>query len=211
MTALTAYQRIVVQGLGPGSEIWQTGVTTVALSPLVDQPALQSYCNTLEPMFNTWWNSCKVSAYPLYKYTGINAYQYQWPNTKAQFQAQTLRAAVAGTGAAGGCPIDTACVVSIRSAVPGRSARGRMYVPFHKAMDALTGLIIPADAAVIGTATKALFAAIVGGSTGAPIVASRTHGTWYPPTSLVTDNKPDVQRRRENRLAPGTIQVLPFP
>jgi hypothetical protein len=42
-------------------------------------------------------------------------------------------------------------------------------------------------------------------------VVSRTTGQWYPPTNIDTDNKPDVQRRRENRLLPSHTQVLAFP
>jgi hypothetical protein len=44
-----------------------------------------------------------------------------------------------------------------------------------------------------------------------PVVVSRTHHTWQPLASIITDNKPDVQRRRENKLAASSVQVLSFP
>jgi hypothetical protein len=51
----------------------------------------------------------------------------------------------------------------------------------------------------------------VGSTIGAPAVVSRHLHQWFPPSAIDTDNKPDVQRRRENRLVPTSTQVLAFP
>lgn len=211
LVALADYQKIVIQGKGPGSEIWQTGFATVVTTPITSQAGLQSYSNTLEPFVNTWWTSVKPHVAPLYSYLGIAVYQYQAPSTTAQFQAQTTRAAVPGTIVGSIIPIDTACVVSLRTAVPGRSTRGRMYVPCHDLVQATDGCWASSVNTAIGTATKTLFNAILGGSTGGVAVVSRTHNSYQLLTGLVTDNKPDVQRRRENRLAASNTQVLTFP
>lgn len=211
MAALTTYQRFVIKGTGPGSEIWQTGFSTTCTTQPVDQPALQALLNTIGPFIDTWWTSVKAHCYALYSYTGASAYQYVDPSTSAQFQADRTVTPVPGTLTTSGAPIDTALVVSLRSATPGRSGRGRMYVPFHEPVAFGAGLYAGTTSALIGTATKALFSSITGGSVAAPIVVSRTKHQWYPITELVTDNKPDVQRRRENKLSPSSIQVLAFP
>ena len=86
-----------------------------------------------------------------------------------------------------------------------------MYVPCHMPVGFADGCYAAADTNAIGTATKALFTAILGGSTGGVVVVSRTHSIYSLVSALDTDNKPDVQRRRENRLRPSTTQVLAFP
>jgi hypothetical protein len=86
-----------------------------------------------------------------------------------------------------------------------------MYVPFHDAVTFGTGMWSGTQTGLIGTATKTMFSSIAGGSSAVPVVASRTTHQWYGVASIVTDNKPDVQRRRENKLLPSATQVLAFP
>lgn len=211
MSNLTTFQKVVIKGTGPGSEIWQTGFTTAAITPPTTQAALQTDCNAISAFVTTFWNSIKATIFSCYSLTEVDMYQYIWPATKAQFQAQTILTPNAGSLVAAGSPIDTALVVSIRSAVPGRSGRGRMYLPYHSTCANASGLVTGTPYNTYGTAVKTLFTSVAGYSSYAPIVPSRTHGTWQPPSSIVTDNKPDVQRRRENRLLPTAVQVLAFP
>ena len=211
MSALTTFQRVVIKGVGPGSEIFQTGFSTAAVTPPSSQAALQTDCNAISAFVTTMWNAIKGTIYTSYQLTEVDMYQYVWPATTAQFQAQTLLTANPGTAAASGSPIDTALVVSIRSAVPGRSGRGRMYLPWHGTIAAATGLVVGTPYTTFATAVKALFTSVAGYSSYVPIVASRTHGTWQPPTAILCDNKPDVQRRRENRLLPTATTNLAFP
>lgn len=211
MPALGAYQRIVIKGVGPGSEIWQTSFATVVTSAITDQPGLQAYLNTVVPFIATWWTAVKANCYAVYKWTDVLAYQYQSGNTSAQFQAEAVQTPVAGTLASAASPIDTACVVSLRTAVPGRRTRGRMYVPCHASVQPADGNWAAAVPNALGTATKAMFNSITGGTIGGPVVVSRTGNTYQVVTGLVTDSKPDVQRRRENRLAASTTQVLTLP
>ena len=211
MANLTTFQRVVIKGIGPGSEIFQTGFTTAAITPPSSQAALQTDCNAIAAFCTTLWNAIKASIYTSYSFTEVDMYQYVWPSTVAQFQAQTLLTANPGTLAVNGSPIDTALVVSLRSQVPGRSGRGRMYLPYHGGCLPASGLTSGTPYTTYATAVKALFTSVAGYSSYAPIVASRTHGTWQPPSAILCDNKPDVQRRRENRLLPSATTNLAFP
>lgn len=211
MAALTTFQRFVFKGTGPGSEIFQSGFTTAAITPPSSQAALQTDCNAISAFVTTMWNAIKASIYTSYTLTEVDAYQYVWPSTTAQFQAQTLLTANPGTLATAASPIDTALVVSIRSAVPGRSGRGRMYLPYHGLCLAASGMTSGTPYTTYATAVKALFTSVAGYSSYAPIVASRTHGTWQPPSAILCDNKPDVQRRRVDRLLPTATTNLAFP
>jgi hypothetical protein len=126
-------------------------------------------------------------------------------------QAQVILTANPGTLAGASSPIDTCCVVSIRSAQPGRSGRNRLYVPCHTTVGPTDGCFGSAAQNTLGTATKALFTSVAGYSTYVPVVLSRTKNAWFAPSNIDTDNKPDVQRRRENKLIPTATQVLAFP
>lgn len=211
MPALATYQRVVIKGTGPNSEIWQTGFATAAVTPPTTQAQLQTDCTAIAGFVTTWWTAIKGLIYSSYSLTEVDMYQYVAPSRVATLQAQSVLTAAPGTNAATGSPIDTACVVSIRSAVPGRSHRGRMYVPCHSGVAPASGMFTGTPNTTIGTATKAMFTSVAGYSSYVPVVVSRTHNTWDAVASLITDNKPDVQRRRENKLIPGNIQVLAFP
>lgn len=212
MGDLLQYDRLAITGRGPGAEIWQTSIGLVAVgSGPGTQAALQAQANMIEPLVNTWWTSVKTKVDPSYSYTGISIYQYIAPVTVAQLQARVDRTAVPGTLANGGCPIDTAMVHTLGTGIPGRSTRGRMYVPYHDACVVGTGLWPTAQPATWAGFLKTLLNGITGGSAFVPVVISRTHGTQNPITSIKVDNKPDVQRRRENRLNASATAVVSVP
>lgn len=211
MTTLGTYQRVVIKGTGIGSEVWQTGFWTVAGTPASTSAQLATDCAAIAAFVTTWFNAIKASVYSSFALTEVDMYQYIAPATTASLQAQSILTANPGTMASGGSPIDSCCVVSIRSAQPGRSGRNRLYVPFHGQAAVANGCFTSTATDAVGTATKALFTSVAGYSTYVPVVVSRTKNSWYQPTNIDTDNKPDVQRRRENKLLPTHTQVLAFP
>lgn len=211
MSALTTWARIVMQGLGPGAEIWQTGLSVIAAPLPGTQAALQTDCNALEPFFNTFWGSLKSHIYSSFSYTGVKMYAYSGAATRATLQAQTLRTAVAGTLVANSSPIDTSLVASLRTAVPGRSGRGRMYLPCHDVCQPTSGNFVGTASADYALAVKTLANAIAGYSSYAVAVVSRTTSNWELVRQVIADNRPDVQRRRENKIIPSIVssQVIP--
>lgn len=211
MPGLTAYQRFVISGTGPGSEIWQTGFSTIATTAITSQAGLQSAVNSVAPFVNTFWTSLKPNLYPLYSIKALTAYQYVYPSNHAQYQAQATLTVSTGTQAVNAAPVDTCLVVSLRTAVPGRRTRGRMYIPCHAPAQTTDGCISSTVSTAIGTAVKTMLASVFTSTSLAPVVVSRTGGTYETITGQVTDNKPDVQRRRENRLAATNVQVLTIP
>lgn len=211
MTTLGTYQRVVIKGTGIGSEVWQTGFWTVAGTPPSTQAQLSTDCVAISAFVTTWFNAIKTLVYTSFALTEVDMYQYVSPATTASLQAQNIMTANAGTLAGASSPVDSCCVVSIRSATPGRSGRNRMYAPCHTSVTPTTGCFGSSAQNTIGTATKALFTSVAGYSTYVPVVLSRTKNAWYQPTNIDTDNKPDVQRRRENKLLPTATQVLAFP
>jgi hypothetical protein len=109
-------------------------------------------------------------------------------------------AAVTATGLGGtGLPKQTACVLTLRTALANRSGRGRMYFP-------CTGGVMTTGGKITTTARDALvdamgnwFASFTTG-TIYPVVASQTHTSFQKVTSVDADNLPDTQRGRRGKL-----------
>lgn len=140
----------------------------------------------------------------------------QWNATRLYYYPANTRVAslvseynitpIPGTGTAN-LPKETSLVVSLRTSVPGRSGRGRMYFPACGNSLNSVGLINPLDsthglAAALLTAFNALNAAAIN-----PIVASFSKSNYHAVRTLVIDNKPDTQRRRQDKLEPTDVHV----
>jgi len=207
MSVLAQFQKVVLHGTGPGSELWQTGFCVVSSSPPISQASLQVQCDALVSPVTTWWNAIKGKISTAYTLQGISMYAYSFPTPTALFQAESAAIASPGTLTGTGSPIDTCLVVSLRTGIPGRSQRGRMYLPCHEGATVTTGMLASATATLYNTSTKALFDTANTLTTNKVVVVSRTHGSYETVKSLVADNKPDVQRRRENRLAPAATDI----
>lgn len=198
--------RLTVKGTGPGSEIWITGCWLATSAPVADAAALSGFLSVWATAFGTWVTAIKPFWYPSYIWTELHAYYYEHSGVSADFAASAAVTPTPGTVAGNGSPIDTCLVMSLRSNFVGRSHRGRMYLPYHKAATT-TGLIaIPGDATTAATATAALLTSLHSG-TFTPVIMSRTLAATTPVTSVVADERPDVQRRRVNRLSTGTSHI----
>ena len=115
---------------------------------------------------------------------------------------------VAGTGSVT-MPGYVARVVSLLTDQPGRSRRGRIYLPSTGAgVNSGTGLFASVSGAMTNLATILGSTSgyqstgyFFGGSEVAELcVVSSTHGYTTSVTSLRCDNKPDTQHGRENKL-----------
>lgn len=116
----------------------------------------------------------------------------------------------AGSGSAPQ-PVYVARCVTLLSASPGRSKRGRAYLPWTgQAPSATTGLWGSGSGPLTGLKDAidaiALAAAhLTGTSQMNCVVMSGTHGLATDVVSLRMDNKPDTQRGRERSIA-ATLQ-----
>lgn len=210
MPALSTSQRVVIRGLSPQGEVWQTSFGMVGATP-ADQAALQSLSDQVEPYVNTFWTAVKAHVYNSFSYVGIKVYQYAGASSRAALQAQTDRTASAGTLATNGSPIDTALVLSLRTPTPGRAARGRMYIPCHDVVNPSTCCFVGTASADYAAAYKVLVDSIATNTPGAVAVLSRTTSSYNLVTRCLADNKPDVQRRREGKIVPSIISSVALP
>jgi hypothetical protein len=191
-----------IRGTSPGGEIWQTGFWNDCLGTPFTAADLATYLGVIAPYVTTWWNAIKANIYSTFTLTEVRAYYYQSSGQHADFGNVALLTPNAGTFAGNGNPIDTALVHSLRSVRVGSSHRGRMYVPHHSTV-LNTGLIQSATALTGVTATAAMFTSINANTATRVSVVSATLATVDQVVSVTADLKPDVQRRRQNRLAGG--------
>lgn len=119
-----------------------------------------------------------------------------------------LNPAQSGSGAPS-CPRTTAVVVSLRTAAPGASNRGRLYWPtLQLPIDSNTVNIAPNVQTTIVEAMRDYLSAIqdainineLPGLTYDLAVWSRTNHSGRPVTRLAVGNQPDSQRRRKDAI-----------
>jgi hypothetical protein len=198
--------RVEIRGTGPGSEIWQTGYWGNTNLTTYTQSTLDALTLNLAGYATTWWNLIKSTIYTSYSFNEVRTYYYETNGRTADVASIAVNTPNPGTNASALAPIDTAMVCSLRTAKPGRSHRGRMYIPYHGATQP-TGLVVASAATTYNNSTAAMLSAVNTGTALDVVVVSPTLGDSTKVTSTTMDLKPDVQRRRVNRLAGGTPAV----
>jgi hypothetical protein len=125
------------------------------------------------------------------------------PNAPSTEIAEALFTSLAGSGSGSAFPPETALVVSLMTARPGRSYRGRMYLPAPLAGNAgatdAKGEVSTAYRALV-TAWAAEFFGDVNEAVFGPqvVVWSRINQSTEPVTRVAVGNQFDVQSRRQN-------------
>jgi hypothetical protein len=194
--------RTEIRGTSPGGEIWQTGLWFDLLGVPFTPTDLGNFLGNYAPTVTTWWNAIKSTIYNSFALTEIRGYYYATSGVHADFANVALLTANPGTQSSAGSPIDTSLVMSLRSARVGSSHRGRMYVPHHATVQP-TGLQITSAVTTYVNATRAMLAAANLATGTVASVVSATLATVDHVVSVSADLKPDVQRRRQNRLNGG--------
>lgn len=139
--------------------------------------------------------------------TGVDVYYYPTYPGKASVSASADYSPFRGPSTGDNMPSQCSLVVSLRTAVTGRSGRGRVYLPFTRVAQLETSgqvgfSILPA----VADAWKGFADSVVGALNGVlpgyqgPYVVSGTHGVANAVTQYVIDSKVDTQRRREDKL-----------
>lgn len=211
MPVLTKWLRVVLKGTGPNGEIWQTGFSAVQGTPAGSQSALQTASDAAEPIIKTFWDAVKIPIFSTYAYTGIDVYQYDGGSTTALLHASTARTPVPGGKTTTGAPVDTACVLSLRTSLPGRSGRGRMFLPCHDVVTT-AGVFSSTAPSVNANAFKTMANSLAVVPPDMVLcVASRTKLAYNVLNKVVCDDKPDVLRSRVDRLAPVFVTTLSIP
>lgn len=197
--------RVSMLGVGPGAEQFD-----VSFWLRTGAPALGTEANALAVQIRDLWQTNAATAYRALipntqRWSEIRLYSYPTggPSAGVIGSAPITSANGTGTATAVQTPLQTAMTVSLLTQFAGRRTRGRMYLPASGKLmqsDSLWGL---GDVTPVATATANFFTAVNAlGGIGEVVVLSQITGggQTVPVTSVRVDNKPDIQRRRANKL-----------
>lgn len=204
------------------SQTWSTGFAC-QLGPAAAVPTPQDMidiCNDVWGAAGTQFSaafsktnnaSCRI--------TGLRADYYGLGGTQASAigEASDTVASV-GNGTANNTPL-LALVSTLRTALPGRSGRGRMYWPLTGlATGGTAGQVLTADAGTVATSVAGAFTQINALDASAVwykgikvVVASGTKSINNQVTTVDVDTLVDVQHRREDSFTAagtGTAAVI---
>jgi len=208
--------RVAFSGTSSDGEIFQWGFW------LNDAPISPEATSSMAGLIKGVWANVLVRL-PIVKlikndsaYTKIKVYSYLTGGPKADFVGEASMdgsAPGAGTGVGNG-PLYQCMVVSTHTGLSGRSHNGRFYLPASGTALSTTHRFettdVNATAAAVGKLLE-LVADISDPTLQVPVVLSQFLGSATPITSITVDSKPDVQRRRENRMAPGFTALVTLP
>lgn len=195
--------KLVIRGTIQAVQTWSCGLwVDTGIGTAVTQAGLDAYLGECAALVATWWTNLAALNASSTLLVGVDAYHYTTPATHADLQStMNLAATIPGTGS-GNLPGLLAQVASLRSATPGRSGRGRIYIPVTSDVYENNGQLSAALTTAIPTQTAQLIAginAVVPGFdalSGLVAVASFTRGDLYPIVRVQTGSVSEVQRRR---------------
>lgn len=136
----------------------------------------------------------------------LDLYQYQG-GSKAAAQSHVALTGMAGKKATVSFPLQVACCVTLLTGKPGRSKKGRLYLP-GSGIGFNGGEFANADVDAIAAGFNTLFQDLHDRVPSTPVVvASATLGTNTPVNQVRVDSKPDTQRRRSMKATAGYTKL----
>lgn len=201
-----AYNRLVVSGtLGGGADIFSVGFN---YTPDLGAPVITP------TDLNLWAAACATyfagATLPNLK-AGLSTSgtirefrtYYHASDTGPATTVGTASASIAGTGTANQ-PLPTSFVLSLRTALAGRRARGRAYWPALSVVVQAAGTFSSGFMSAAPTEARNMIVAFGDAASATdlrPVVVSKVGaGQVTPVTQVAIGNVPDTQRRRRNAL-----------
>lgn len=194
--------RVVVYGTLLGStDIFETGywigqapATDAAANTLAEDLASDFESNAWPSMQDTFRNNDA--------WRGVRVYSYPAGGPVAAHIGEfALTTPLVGSGT-DEHPLQTCLVTTLLTGFSGRRNRGRMYWPARGA-DIAGGRFSSAMVDDVVQGWAAHFTSVNSTGKGPVVVVSQAGGTQRDATLTRGDDKPDVQRRRANKLTPS--------
>ena len=201
MAIVAGVNRLSIVGTGPSGEIFDTSFWVEG--PVV---ASNTQANALAEAAATHFIASARAAllnliYSDYVYRSIRAYCYPSGGPAASFIGEHSIGDAPGTASSPSLPLQTAMVASLRTGSAGRRHRGRMYLPASGA-PITNHQFQSTNVNNVSAGMAAFFTALNADVVGATvhIVSQVGGGAVTPVTAVIVDAKPDIQRRRADKL-----------
>lgn len=203
---------LVYGGTIAGSQKWSIGFWLYTpLSGAWGLPNQATWTASLRALGETWWGSVMTIATADTVFLTTATYLYlAGDTTAAQVATATPSTGYVGTGTVV-LPAQTSLVATLRTAVAGRSYRGRLYFPMTGGALTTGHQTATAKCDSLATATKTLIDGInalvpTGGNPPSVRVSVRSGaggGHSTPVTQVAVNSLPDTQRRRTGSILPS--------
>nr|CRY97379.1 hypothetical protein [uncultured prokaryote] len=203
----TAHVHIVCSGTMPGGEIFAFGWdyagaagNQTTLDGIVSDVATALSGGTIGGTIRSLISSGGYI-------TAVTGYSYADASSPAVLASSTV-VNLAGSGT-GKLPYQCALVATLRTAVPSRRTRGRMYLPATGVTMGAGNVMTSPTVDSVATAVRDLISAP--GEGVIPNVVSKAGSIMTPVTTITVDNKVDTQRRRAQSVAATVTGSAPYP
>lgn len=210
-----SYVRVSILGSAPGGEVWSINPVfdpTFEFGSTVDQTALDAACDAIAAinpgtqMKNMMSTALSITGAKLEVRADTN-------DALIGISQQVTPTPIAGTGSTTR-PSSSALVISLRTAVPGASGRGRLYWPYiGGTMTAQLRTDPTQTSAFLTEARTYLNAMRTALTTAFPTIGfdlavrSKTTSTTPHVNKLQVGNVPDTQRRRRDAMIEDYVLV----
>jgi len=205
--------RVAIRGTLNASETFQFGFH-VTDGLLIDASA-QDVADSVRDSFSDQWDvlvgsQTPQSIYPTTTvFTGVTAYELDEETGSATDVAEAGFTGVAGTSSNPALPPNVAMCVSLLTGAPGRSKRGRLYMPAPQRDIVATGGLIPAvTQTTLATFWRETLEGINGGTLGFEcVVYSRALSASRRITQVRVGQVFDSQERRRRSLVDTGVSL----
>ena len=193
-----AHLHFVLSGTLSSGEVFATGFDLQQEAS--DQADLNAHVATVKALLdasNPTTIALQRLLAPGSSWTSVRAYSYAAGALAASFVAEGI-IALAGAGTTA-MPNQVSLVATLKTAVPSRRTRGRMFLPANGARTDASGQLQSPSATEASFAVANIITAV--GSTHPAVVLSKTGGLATLITSVNVDTRFDIQRRRADHQA----------
>lgn len=196
--------KIVLSGNLPGGDRWSTSFWVNPLNAAMDAVELTNLISSMDTDlaagggFYAALASINPAEVTLDTVTG---YQYQG-TSKAAVQAEIPANGLPTHTNAVKLPNQVAAVLSLRTGLPGRARRGRMYIPVLAAAMLTGGKV---DTTLVNGLSNGLatsWGTFNSSGNGKVCVCSQSLSQLIQITDVIVDNVLDTQRRRRDKVVP---------
>ena len=160
---LPAHFRLEFHGTVAGTSAWATTVATTAIGMDPANINIAAYAALIDTHFQARWSPTLAGLnFTDTLYTGCTARYYPALSSAALLQAShSPGAALPGSSTPSG-PASQALVVTLQTATPGRTGRGRMYLPATAALGTAGDAhkFVAATLTTLGTKLQAFYQAL---------------------------------------------------
>lgn len=194
--------KVVFSGKLPGSEHWSTSFW-VAGQEVHDVTELTNLLTDVDhdaQAGGSFYRELQTICGAQVTIDQVDAYQYEG-GTKAAVQA-TMAATWTTSTASITLPNQVCAVASLRTGLPGRARRGRMYLPVLGTVSSASGQCQDGNLGLLSQGLATFFGTFNTHAWGKVSVMSASTSDMYQVSEVQIDSVLDTQRRRRDKLVP---------